>query len=311
MKKFIKLFSLVKSRLFISFCLILALNNVSSQNYQSNQFPYNISDGLPHNEINEIIKDKSGFVWIATENGLSRYDGYNFVNFNSTTHPDIFKDNRIKSIRLNGKFLYLLTNADGLVKLDTKNLLFRQIYSATPLSIAFTGDTTAILFETGNLIVNVNNKRLSSRHFNVSQKDNIELYKGNIYLSLSKNGIFKIPITNLTKQTFIDIPGAEKSGKLVLSKKYGIIHHNGNLVRVLKNDRIVEHPEFKKKIQITYFDEDDLGKPMCIEKYRTINVKFNKEIIGLLVGKDENYQLKQICRVSEDCFLIASNQGVL
>ena len=111
----------------------LFVSNVSGQYYQGNNFPYDISDCLPHNEINEIVKDKSGFVWIATENGLSRYDGYNFVNFNSTTHPGIFKDNRIKSIRLNGKFLYLLTNADGLVQLDTKNLLFRKIYSSPPL----------------------------------------------------------------------------------------------------------------------------------------------------------------------------------
>jgi two-component sensor histidine kinase len=311
MNKFIKLFSSVKGSLFLSLCFILALNNLAGQYYQSNLFPYDISDGLPHNEINEIVKDKSGFVWIATENGLSRYDGYNFVNFNSTTHPGIFKDNRIKSIRLNGKFLYLLTKADGLVQLDTKNLLFRKIYSSPPLSIAFTGDTTAILFETGNLIVNVKNKRIASRHFNVFQKDNIILYKGNIYLSRFNKGILKIPISKITKQTFIDIPGAEKYGKLLLSKRYGIIHHNGNLVRILKNDAIVEHQELKGKNQITFFDEDYLGKSMYIEKYRAVNVKFNNELVGLLVGEDDNYQLKQVCRISEDCFLIASNQGVI
>ena len=310
MKKCINSFSLVKGRLFLSFCFILALTNLAGQYYQSNQYPYDISDGLPHNEINEIVKDNSGFVWIATENGLSRYDGYNFVNFNSTTHPAIFKDNRIKSIRLHGKFLYVLTNADGLVQLDIKNLLFRKIYASNPLSIAFAGDTTAILFETGNLIVHVNNKRLASRHFNVTNKDNILLYKGNIYLSISNKGIFKIPITKLTKQTFIDVPG-EKHGKLLLSKKYGIIHHNGYLVRALKNDVIIDHPEFKGKREITFFQEDAAGSIMYIENYRTFNVKFNKKIVGLLFGEKENYQLKQICRVGEDCFLIASNQGIL
>lgn len=294
----------------MSLCFILALYKLSGQYYQGNNFPYDISDGLPHNEINEILKDKSGFVWIATDNGLSRYDGYNFVNFNSTTHPGIFKDNRIKSLKLNGKFLYLLTNADGLVQLDIRQLLFRKVYTSTPLSIACSGDTTAILFETGNLIVNVKNKRLTSRHFKVSQQDNIVLYKGNIYLSISKIGIFKIPITKLDKQTFIDIPGAEKYGKLVLSKKYGIIHHNTNLVRVLKNDVIIDHPEFKGKRQITFFQEDVAGRSMYIENYRTLNVKFNKEFVGLLFDEHDNYQLKQVCRVSEDCFLIASNQGI-
>ena len=308
-KLFLKYHFIKKCKLSLFLYLTFFSPYLFSQYYQGNQFPYDISDGLPHNEINEIIKDKSGFIWIATENGLSRYDGYNFVNFNSTTHPGIFTDNRIKSLSLNGKFLYLLTNADGLVQFDTKNLLFRKIYSSPPLSIAFSGDTTAILFETGNLIVNVNNKRIASCHFKVSQQDNIVLYRGSIYLSLSSKGIFKMPITKLTEQTFIHIPG-EKHGKLLLSKKYGIIHHNGNIVRILKNDVIVDHPEFKGNRQVTFFEEDESGRSMYIQNYRTLNVKFNKEFVGLLFGEKENYQLKQFCRVSEDCFLIASNQGV-
>lgn len=38
-------------------------------------------DGLPSNIINEIIKDHDGFMWFGTGNGLSRYDGYNFINY--------------------------------------------------------------------------------------------------------------------------------------------------------------------------------------------------------------------------------------
>jgi ligand-binding sensor domain-containing protein len=37
-------------------------------------------DGLPDNCINAIQKDSKGFIWIATNNGLTRFDGYNFVN---------------------------------------------------------------------------------------------------------------------------------------------------------------------------------------------------------------------------------------
>ena len=308
--KFIKSFSSVKGRFFLSLCFFLTLNDLTGQYYQSNQSPYNISDGLPHNEINEIVKDKSGFVWIATENGLSRYDGYNFVNFNSTTHPGIFKDNRIKSLMLNGKFLYLLTNGDGLIKLDTKNLQFLKIYSSPPLSMAFSGDTTAILLATGDLIVNLKNKILASRHFNVSQKDNIILHKGNVYLSLSNKGILKMPVTKLTKQTLIDIPG-EKHGKLLLSKKYGIIHHNGYLVRILRNDVIVDHPEFKGNRKISFFQEDESGLAIYIENYRTLFVKNKQAYLGLTFGESDNFQLKQICRINKSCLLIASNQGVV
>ena len=32
--------------------------------------------GLSQNTINSIIQDKDGFLWIATYNGINKYDGY-------------------------------------------------------------------------------------------------------------------------------------------------------------------------------------------------------------------------------------------
>ena len=32
--------------------------------------------GLPDNYVSAVLKDKDGFMWIATPNGLSRYDGF-------------------------------------------------------------------------------------------------------------------------------------------------------------------------------------------------------------------------------------------
>ena len=42
---------------------------------------YTTSDGLPHNHVNAITIDSRGFLWAATDGGLSRFDGYGFTNY--------------------------------------------------------------------------------------------------------------------------------------------------------------------------------------------------------------------------------------
>lgn len=42
----------------------------------------NRSHGLSSNRTSSIVKEKDGFVWIGTDNGLNRYDGFDFKVFN-------------------------------------------------------------------------------------------------------------------------------------------------------------------------------------------------------------------------------------
>jgi signal transduction histidine kinase/ligand-binding sensor domain-containing protein/DNA-binding response OmpR family regulator len=41
-------------------------------------------EGLSRNMVNYIYKDTKGFMWFATSKGLDRYDGYDFLHYNST-----------------------------------------------------------------------------------------------------------------------------------------------------------------------------------------------------------------------------------
>ncbi len=42
--------------------------------------------GLTVSQINCVLKDKSGYVWLGTPSGLYRYDGYTFRSFQSNSH---------------------------------------------------------------------------------------------------------------------------------------------------------------------------------------------------------------------------------
>ncbi len=51
------------------------------------QNPYainiNMQNGLPSNEVYHIFQDTKGYIWVAHNEGLSRYDGYAFTNFHN------------------------------------------------------------------------------------------------------------------------------------------------------------------------------------------------------------------------------------
>ncbi len=55
--------------------------NFYGQRYTSTW--YNIDNGLPQSSAKAIAKDKYGFIWISTENGIVRYDGSSFITFNN------------------------------------------------------------------------------------------------------------------------------------------------------------------------------------------------------------------------------------
>ena len=44
-------------------------------------------NGLPQNNIKGISIDTYGFVWLATEDGLVRFDGHHFYVFNRSNLP--------------------------------------------------------------------------------------------------------------------------------------------------------------------------------------------------------------------------------
>jgi ligand-binding sensor domain-containing protein len=53
---------------------------------------YSVADGLANNAINKIVRDSRGFLWFCTEEGLSRFDGYAFLNFgtqNGLPHSNV------------------------------------------------------------------------------------------------------------------------------------------------------------------------------------------------------------------------------
>jgi ligand-binding sensor domain-containing protein/serine phosphatase RsbU (regulator of sigma subunit) len=73
------IFKLLKYK-FLAF-LLLTSGVLSSQQYNIKQF--STKNGLVNSNVNQIKLDSRGYLWFATQGGLSRFDGKNFLNFTS------------------------------------------------------------------------------------------------------------------------------------------------------------------------------------------------------------------------------------
>lgn len=64
-----------------------------------------VEQGLPSNNINDILQDSHGYIWMATDNGLCRYDGGTFVNFSATKDSTNvgLTDNRIVALAIDAQ----------------------------------------------------------------------------------------------------------------------------------------------------------------------------------------------------------------
>lgn len=72
--------------------------------------------GLPSNVVVNFFQDSYGFVWIATESGLSRYDGYRYSNYYPNSASGLTGNYSWAAVEDARGDLYVSTAAGGLVR---------------------------------------------------------------------------------------------------------------------------------------------------------------------------------------------------
>lgn len=87
----------------------------------------NTQHGLISNETYSLLQDSQGYIWIATNCGLCRYDGYNFKTYqNDPLDSTSISSNYLYSYIFedNNGFIWVGTLADGVNKYDRKKDVF-------------------------------------------------------------------------------------------------------------------------------------------------------------------------------------------
>lgn len=106
-------------------------------------------DGLSQSTVNAILQDSRGFLWFATEDGLNRYDGYEFKIYRNDPF-DMFSisNNQVSSIieDRNGA-IWIGTKGGGLNKLDREKDRFISYLHDSEDSKSISHNYINVLFE--------------------------------------------------------------------------------------------------------------------------------------------------------------------
>lgn len=83
-------------------------------------FNITVADGLSSNMTSSIVQDQYGFVWIGTQEGLCRHDGYKILQFHSGGEEHTLSSDNVSALLLDDDQIWVGT-WDGLNVMDIKS----------------------------------------------------------------------------------------------------------------------------------------------------------------------------------------------
>lgn len=156
---------------------------------------YTISNGLSQSSVNALLQDDKGFIWIATQDGLNRFDGYSFKVFKHVRdNPTSLSQNYIQSMCDDGSNnIWIGTDGGGLNVFNktTENVLrlnlgenFRFIYAIAKYKnqmyvASESGGIAVVDIKTKKHKIHLDEKKLGTAHVqNLFIQDNKYLWIG-------------------------------------------------------------------------------------------------------------------------------------
>lgn len=242
--------------------------------------PPNLSALIYH----DFCQDKTGYLWIATESGLIRFDGTNYEVFrNDKNWKGTISDNRLNRVFCDSRNDIWIATANGLNRFDRESEKFTVI------------------------------KLPPSENIDGFIQDIAEQDDGTIVFNVAGNGLYLVdPVNGKNEATRIATLGPKFDGNSIfIARNRNIIMgtHSGNIHVLKKNGIIQEHPLSKNYILGLCAERGDdilIYGPKEIWRMNTETLETRAVDVSALGGTI----ITKICVGSDNVAYIASNHGL-
>ncbi|MEC3875646.1 sensor histidine kinase [Chryseobacterium salviniae] len=200
--------------------LVLLFVRFSAQQETYYEKWYNADESkLPQNTIKSIVKDKYGFIWLSTENGIVRYDGRSFLTY----------DINVPSVE--NRTLMIDGSADD-------DWLF-TFYNSGEIPALITKRKFSVISDTGSLIFKQLKPHGTENLWKVLKESPEFIHKGKFFFYISKNEFYYIDNYKL----FYQKNGKKKFVRNVKGYLFYRFFLLENQLFYLKDDAVIEKNE--------------------------------------------------------------------
>jgi hypothetical protein len=273
---------------------------------------YTVDDGLPSSHIYRAFQDSKGFIWLCTDKGLARFDGYKFEKFttkNGLPNNDIWHCAEDSEHRI-----WFLSYANAFFYFDLKDNKFHVIenpykeYNDNHVSCYIQESKDSIRVNLGNtgkgyLSINLKNNKIYQ-----IKRGNLNIYpieSEKVYHSISKN--------EAKEYYFNSVKGSDVFMARALSESFE--HNLSHKPQILPNIKSIDIRYWSKVISIEFDDNKSIyGTNDSISFFKQ-NRFFSKPLNKLSDYKNDVLTLilstgnqdKKLIVTEKDIFVINEN----
>ncbi len=257
---------------------------------------YSLADGLSQTTITDLCLDNKGFLWIGTNDGLNRYDGYEFkVFYHDPKDRNSISNNHILSIQQDKEDNIWLATAGGLNLFNYRTGRFSKVKlshpdypgEAIPQKILLDRSNNTILCIARDFIARIKSNGEPALFMRIQQSDNADIlfttptirkhpYRNEFFLS-NGSDIYKLDTSNVLSKIYLEF-----------DKEKHVIHSF--------------YVDFASSLWI--------ATEGIFYRFNSKNGKVEKKLYTSKEHSGDSYIIRSIYKRNDGVFILGTNRGI-